>query len=142
MKQIKLLMLLLLIIIASFSIQATFSLDTQELVNGINSTSDLTQALEEAGNTNKSVLLIFDQASCYYCDLLKSNTLSDANVQKEINEKYIVVDVDVNKEASLAAKYQVVGTPMIIILDSNGNQQGKIEGYVDANEFLAELKEI
>ena len=142
MKQIKLLMLLLLIIIASFSIQATFSLDTQELVNGINSTSDLTQALEEAGNTNKSVLLIFDQASCYYCDLLKSDTLNDANVQKEINEKYIVVDVDVNKEASLAAKYQVVGTPMIIILDSNGNQQGKIEGYVDANEFLAELKEI
>lgn len=142
MKQIKLLMLLLLIIIASFSIQATFSLDTQELVNGINSTSDLTQALEEAGNTNKSVLLIFDQASCYYCDLLKSNTLSDANVQKEINSNYIVVDVDVNKESSLAAKYQVVGTPMIIILDSNGNQQGKIEGYVDANEFLAELKEI
>ena len=142
MKQIKFLMLLLLIIIASFSIQATFSLDTQELVNGINSTSDLTQALEEAGNTNKSVLLIFDQASCYYCDLLKSNTLSDANVQKEINSNYIVVDVDVNKESSLAAKYQVVGTPMIIILDSNGNQQGKIEGYVDANEFLAELKEI
>lgn len=142
MKQIKLLMLLLLIIIASFSIQATFSLDTQELVTGINSTSDLTQALDEAGNQNKSVLLIFDQASCYYCDLLKSDTLSDANVQKEINEKYIVVDVDVNKEASLAAKYQVVGTPMIIILDSNGNQQGKIEGYVDANEFLAELKEI
>lgn len=115
---------------------------TNQIVDGLNSTSNLTQALDDADAQNKTVLLLFDQESCYYCDLLKSDVLSNVNVQKELNDNFIVVDVDVNKDSQLAEKYKVVGTPMSVFLDSNSKEINRIEGYVSAEEFLATLKEI
>jgi thiol:disulfide interchange protein DsbD len=86
--------------------------------------------------------LIFDQDSCYYCDLLKQDTLSDLEVQEILNNDYIVADVDINREASLAAEYQVFGTPTMVFLECDANQIYSIEGYVPADEFLDDLKGI
>lgn len=132
----------IMVLIACVSISAGFSADTTKIVDGLNSSSDLTQALKDAGTQNKTVMLLFDQDSCYYCDLLKQDVLSKSNVQKELNDKFIVVDVDVNKQPQLAAQYKVVGTPMIVFLDSNSKELQRIEGYVSADEFLTSIKEI
>jgi thioredoxin-related protein len=50
--------------------------------------------------------------------------------------------VDINREASLAAEYQVFGTPTMVFLDGDANQIYRIEGYVPADEFLDDLKGI
>ena len=108
----------------------------------MNSTSYFNQSLDDAKLNNKTVLLIFDQESCYYCDLLKKDVLSDSEVQNILNENYTVVIVDVNEEYSLAAEHRVVGTPTSIFLDSNGQEIGRIDGYVSSDELLDKLKEI
>ena len=59
-----------------------------------------------------------------------------------MNEGYITVIIDINEQPKVASKYKVFGTPTAIFLDSNQKQMGKIEGYVDANEFLNALKGI
>ena len=113
-----------------------------QIVNGLNSTSNLTKALNNAQLENKKVLLIFDQDSCYYCDLFKEDTLSNPEVQEILNKKYIVVYIDINKEGATASKYQIFGTPSTIFLNKNKKELYRIEGYVPADEFLKTLKEI
>lgn len=135
--------ILCLLAIAVISVTSVCSADADNpVVQGLNSTSDLNQGLDDAKISNKTVLLIFDQENCYYCDLLKEDVLSDSEVQNILNENYIVVIVDVNEEYSLAADHQVVGTPTSIFFDSNGKEIGRIDGYVSCDEFLDELKEI
>lgn len=111
-------------------------------IKGLNITSDVDGAFSEAQNHNKSIALIFDQDSCVYCDMLKDNVLSNSDIQKELNEKYVIVLVDINKNPNVAAKYKVFGTPAVIFLDSNGKEISEINGYVESNEFLKTLKEI
>lgn len=113
-----------------------------ETIKGLNITTDFDGALSEAQIQNKSIALIFDQDSCVYCEMLKNDVLSNKDIQKELNEKYIVVIVDINKNPEIAAKYEVFGTPTVQFLDSNGSEISKIEGYVDSNEFSKTLKEI
>ncbi|WP_407424024.1 thioredoxin family protein [Methanobrevibacter sp.] len=96
--------------------------------------------MSDAQSQNKSIILIFDQDGCYYCDLLKENTLSNKELISKLKGGYITVIVDINKNPQLAAKYQVFGTPTMIFLDSNQKQIGKIDGYVEANEFLNYIK--
>ena len=111
-------------------------------IKGLNVTSDIDGAFSEAQNQNKSIAMIFDQKSCVYCDMLKDNVLSNSDIQKELNDKYIVVLVDVNKNPNIASKYKVFGTPIVIFLDSNGKEISKIDGYVESDEFLKTLREI
>lgn len=143
MKKIILLIITVLIIGSAIIL----SIDTNEnnnnqMVDGLNSTSDITQAITDAKNENKKILLIFDQDSCYYCDLFKEDTLSNSEVQEILNKEYVVVDIDINKEGSIASKYKIFGTPSTIFLNKNNKEIHRIEGYVSANEFLDTLKEI
>lgn len=113
-----------------------------QTVQGLNSTRDIGLAFNESQSQNKTLLIIFDQESCVYCDMLEENTLSDVNVQKELNENYVVLFVDINKDYDVAEKYQVFGTPIVHVISPEGKDLGKIEGYVESDEFLSELKGI
>ncbi len=111
-------------------------------IPGLNVTDDVEGAFDESQIQNKAMVLIFDQDSCVYCDILKEDTLSNEEVQKQLNENYIVVLVDVNENPEMAEQYQIFGTPSIQFLDSDGNDIERIEGYVDSGEFLDILKGI
>lgn len=64
--------ILIVCLVVTISISSvTSAIFNDEIVNALNSTSDINQGLNDAQSQNKSVLLIFDQDSCYYCDLLK-----------------------------------------------------------------------
>ena len=72
--------------------------------------------------------------------MFKEDVLSNSEVISELNEDYITVIIDVNQQPQLASKYKVYGTPTIVFIDANENQIDRIEGYVDADEFLDILK--
>lgn len=140
MKKHLLIGLVILIIASTIAVSAVDF--ENETIKGLNITTDINGALNEAQNQNKSVALIFDQDSCVYCEILKDNVLSNSTVQKELNENYIVVLVDINKNPNIADKYGIFGTPTIKFLKPDGTESGKIEGYLDSDEFLKALKEI
>ena len=130
----KILYVLFVIAILTCSVSVSFAADA------INNTTDLNQAVSQAQKDNKTIMLVFDQDGCYYCDLLKKDVLSNNDVISKLNEGFITVVVDINSHPQLAAKYHVVGTPTMIFLDSNQKEINKIEGYVDAGEFLNTIK--
>jgi thioredoxin-related protein len=105
-------------------------------------TTDIDLAMNAAQSENKSVVIFFDQASCVYCDMLKSNVLSNSDVQKQLNENYVFLLVDINENPKFADKYRVYGTPIIKFIEPSGKVTHEIQGYVEADEFLKELKEI
>ena len=61
----------LIVFIAAVSISAVSSIDANQIVDGLNSTSNITQALDECKLQNKTLCIYFEQDSCYYCDLFK-----------------------------------------------------------------------
>lgn len=124
----------LILAILAIGVSANFAADS------LNNATDLNKAIDDAKSQNKNVMLIFSQDDCYYCDLLKKDTLSNGDVISKLNEGYVTVIVDVNQQPQLAAKYKVFGTPVIVFMDSNQKDIGRIEGYVDANEFLDYIK--
>lgn len=132
------LVILVAVLIACACLSTSVAADS--MVSGLNSTSDFSNAVNLAKTQNKTILLIFDQDSCVYCDLLKENTLSDSNIQKELNGNYITVFVDINKDYALAEKYRIHGTPSMVFIDSDGGELGRIGGYVGADELLNEIE--
>ena len=122
---------------------AVYSIDfDSSQIQGLNITTDVDGALNMAKSENKTVMMVFDQDSCVYCDMFKKDVLSNPDVQNVLSEKCIVLFVDINKHPDIANKYKVFGTPSTQFLDSNGKEITKVEGYVGADEFLNTLKEI
>lgn len=132
----KIIILLVVLAILSVGLSANFAANT------LNNMTDLNAAISDAHSQNKSVVMIFDQDNCVYCDMLKENVLSDAKVIDVLNNRSIVVFVNINQHPELATKYKAYGTPITVILDSNQQEIGRIEGYVEADEFLKTLQGI
>ena len=124
------------------SISAVSSIDANQIVDGLNSTSNITQALDECKLQNKTLCIYFEQDSCYYCDLFKSDVLSNRDVQKELNDRFVFTNIDINKYPQLAGQLRVVGTPTVVFLDSNSTEIQRVDGYVPGDEFMKTLKEI
>ena len=135
----KLFVILTVVIVVSLAISAV---SAQENIKGLNISSDLNHTLNDAKIENKSVLVVFTQDSCQYCDMFDKDVLSDSEVQKELNKTCKVVFIDINKDSSTAARYNVFGTPASVFIDSNGSEIERIEGYVDAGQFLNTLRGI
>lgn len=132
----------LIVLIAAVSISAVSSIDANQIVDGLNSTSNMTQALDECKVQNKTLCIYFEQDSCYYCDLFKSDVLSNKDVQKELNDRFVFTNIDINKNPQLADKFKVVGTPTVVFLDSNSTEIQRVDGYVPGDEFMKTLREI
>jgi len=132
----------LIVLIAAMSISAVSSIDANQIVDGLNSTSNITQALDECKLQNKTLCIYFEQDSCYYCDLFKSDVLSNRDVQKELNDRFVFTNIDINKYPQLAGQLRVVGTPTVVFLDSNSTEIQRVDGYVPGDEFMKTLKEI
>ena len=126
----KIIILVVILAILGIGLSANFAAST------LNNITDLNAAFSDAKSQNKNIVIIFDQDNCAYCDMLKKNVLSDAKVIDELNIKSIVVIVNINDHPEWAGKYNAYGTPITVILDSNQNEIGRINGYVEADEFL------
>ena len=111
-------------------------------IPGLNITTDLDTAFSLSQNENRTLAIIFDQDSCVYCDIFKEDVLTNPDIQNELNERFIVLFVDINENPDIADKYDVYGTPSVRFLDSNGTYVLRINGFCQSDEFLQILKEI
>lgn len=68
----------------------------------------------------------------------------DARVAEFVTAHFIPVRLHVRDQAAeftrLAARYQAPWTPTILVLDADGTERHRIEGFLDADDFLAQLR--
>lgn len=117
--------------------------DSEEIkIEGLKTSPDLDHALSLAKSKKKPILVVFQQEDCEWCELLVDKVLSNPEVQKELNKRFIVTFVDMNENYKLADEYKILGTPTEVFLDYEGNEIDRIQGYEREDKFMTKLKEI
>jgi len=68
---------------------------------------------------------------------------TDPKVISFINENFVPVRVHVREQADefkrLGARYSVQWTPAILVIDPSGQERHRVEGFLPAPDFLAQL---
>jgi thioredoxin-related protein len=100
------------------------------------------EGLVLAKKMEKPILVNFTAAWCRYCHMMKKETYSDHAVISYVNEHYVPVRVDTQRDQATAASYYVRSIPIIWFLSSDGQKITSLPGYVDAPTFLKVLSYI
>ncbi|GEM_PF-3252029 len=101
---------------------------------------DLNYAKTLSEKQKKPILIDFYSESCYYCHVIEKETYNSKEFANWKN-KFILTIVDGDKYPDLADEYQVSGYPTIVLLDSQGVEVGRIEGYYPKNQLLAKIEQ-
>jgi len=128
-----------IIIVATIVVLTVFSpsnANNQSNVNDMKWHTDLNSALQEAKNTNKSIFIDFYADGCSYCKELTEKTLSNSIVEKELSQDYVKVKINTGQNPDLSSEYKIYELPTIVILNSNGEEIKRHNGYISADQLL------
>ena len=95
-------------------------------------------ALDAARADDRVVMLDFTASWCPPCREMEKSTWPDADVQAWVAREAVAIQVDVDKEGDLAAKFRASSIPTIVFLEPSGKELGRFVGYRDPAAFLAE----
>ena len=90
----------------------------------------------------KRVFLHFTAAWCYYCGVMDNKTFKDPAVVSTLNEKFIAIKVDYDKERDTSSFYRVQGLPDTIFIAKDGDIIGRRPGYITAEQLNIILESI
>ena len=93
-------------------------------------------------NEKKKVLLHFYADWCHHCKKMAKETFQDPSVVSFINENFIALRVNVDKQEKIASNYGIWGVPRTWFLEKNGDKIGGLPGYIRPDRLLSMLKEI
>jgi thiol:disulfide interchange protein DsbD len=93
-----------------------------------------------ASLNSRGVIIDFYADWCIPCKELDAFTFSDPEVIK-VSEEFDTYKADLTKSlapevASLREKYNIIGVPTVLILNSKGEESERITGFVTAEEFM------
>lgn len=101
---------------------------------------------EAALANNKKIIIDFYADWCIPCKELDAITFSNKDVIEEM-KNFTSFKVDMTqtlseKNEKIRKKFNIIGMPTIIIIDSNGNEVIRLTGFVNAEEFLKKLQSV
>ncbi len=111
-------------------------------LQGLNFHTNLQPALLEARSQGKPVFVYFRSEYCGWCKKFEEETFTNRSVIKTLNENFILVSMDVNKQKNETRDFRVRGTPAEVFLDSNGTEIKRIPGYTETEIFLDTINQI
>lgn len=100
------------------------------------------EVLKMAKTQNKYIFLDFGSLTCQPCMYIKKKVLTLDSVADFINERFVSVDYNVGKEKDRLRKlYNVVGEPVLLILDQKGNLMHRMAGKMEGDELMKRFKQ-
>lgn len=100
---------------------------------------------EASLNNNERMVIDFYADWCIPCKELDALTFSDKRVLNEF-ARFTVYKVDMTKNNEtnelLRKKFNVIGMPTVLVIDSQGNETKRLTGFVNADEFLTFIKDL
>ncbi len=97
--------------------------------------SDVNFAINKANLSNKLVLLYFYGSGCEWCEAINTS-INDKNVRNLLNDKFILLWVDVESDLAKGSGIKFVPTIVIIKPNKNGGDPvGSNVGYLDSESF-------
>jgi thioredoxin-like negative regulator of GroEL len=102
--------------------------------------SDYNTALKEAKEKGLPLVLDFFTHDCVWCDRLDKTTYRDSGVVKTMNEQFIPVKIDAEREPRLAQILQIGSYPTVVLADAERRILGTMEGYKEPGPFQENLR--
>lgn len=101
--------------------------------------ANLQAAHKVASTQNKPMLLVFGADWCHFCKKLERETLNSNEIAKYVNEAFVPVHLDVDKDVKVSQILKVSSLPCTIVLSPNADLLGRIEGFHTAAPFYKQL---
>lgn len=92
-------------------------------------------------NLNLPTVLAFTSTMCMDCQRIKSVLAEvEPGYSDKVNFEYVQALDKSKKVKDSIKKYGVVLVPTIILLDKDGNQMTKIEGFMEKQDLVSEIE--
>jgi len=101
--------------------------------------TSLTTAKAKAKKGKKLILMDFYNNLCIGCQQLAAVTYPDANVCFSVENYFIPLQVDFNKNKALVKRFGIKWTPTIVILDADGDEHHRFIGFLPPEDFIAQI---
>ena len=98
-------------------------------------------ALQSANRNGRLLLVDFYAEWCGPCKVLEATVLSDPKVQAAL-ARVDFLKVDTDEHVDAAKHYDVVGMPMLLMLDADGTELFRLVGMIDSVELVAEIAKL
>ncbi|MBB03474.1 MAG: thioredoxin fold domain-containing protein [Rubinisphaera brasiliensis] len=101
--------------------------------------SDYGKAKAQAIEESKPILAMFTATWCGPCRKMKSSTLSDATVERELAEHFVPLMVDVDRDRATSRKFGITAMPTIMVIDPSTERGETVRGFQSRSQFLSFL---
>jgi thioredoxin-like negative regulator of GroEL len=102
------------------------------------------KAFDEAREGEKPVLTFLYTDWCGYCRQMDSTTFTDSSVIEELGDRVIWLRLNAETDEEgvrLARKFQVSGYPTLLLLDPEGDEIDRLQGFMPPERFLQSVDE-
>jgi thiol:disulfide interchange protein len=98
------------------------------------------EGLRRGKREGKKIFLNFYADWCHYCQVMEEKTFQDSAVAAFLNDYYIPIQVDSDRQRKIAKEYRVQGLPTTFFLAEDGDSIGSQPGYIPPDVMLPLLK--
>ena len=106
---------------------------------GINWTTSLQQAADIAARENLPLLVQVTSDNCRYCQQMKREAFTHAEVISLLNQNYVTVQVDADQERAFISQMKITSLPTTLIVAPNRQILERVEGARSAAQLLEYL---
>jgi uncharacterized protein YyaL (SSP411 family) len=99
-------------------------------------------AFERARREHRFVLLDLEAVWCHWCHVMEATTYRDAEVVALVAARFVPVRVDQDARPDLSNRYEDYGWPATVVLDGDGQEIVKFQGYIPPERMRALLRGI
>jgi len=88
----------------------------------------------------KKIYINFYADWCHYCKVMEKETFRNNSVVGYLNDNFVAIRINSDKNKKLAQNYQVTGLPSNWFLSESGDNIGNQPGYLPPDMMLPLLK--
>jgi uncharacterized protein YyaL (SSP411 family) len=104
--------------------------------------TDYAKARQEALETGRPILIDLGADNCYWCKQLHLRTFKDPAIVDLLNNRYIPLEIDVERNPGLAKTLRVSSFPTLVFASPTGKIFGYQEGFLEAKPLEEHLKRV
>jgi len=101
--------------------------------------TDLKAARKQAVTEGKPIMIVFGAEWCGFCKKLEHQTLNTPEMSRYINDNFIPVHLDLDKEKKIGSILEVESLPCTVVLSPDADLLGRINGYQTVGPYQKNL---